>query len=218
MLRFIPLPPGVPEFLLLLVIVGAILFVARRVARRRAFARKEADVPLPALTTDLRVRGIVRKVYRDPQQGVWLMELSIARRRFVLCLTDASERLTEYQAMVGKEADIALFGLATLAPGGAEAIRDQITDIDSVDLSTNPVRLIPGGQFANDYVVIGRVLSHREEEMDGLRLIVYRMQVARSDELTLVLELAVELSPDFPPYPEDSMVHGSARLYGKAGV
>jgi hypothetical protein len=141
------------------------------------------------------------------------MDLGIAKRHFTLCLTDYATHAQEYTDLVGKETDIALYGLATLAVGGAEAMREQIRDIDRVDLSTNPVRLLPGGQLANDHVVIGKALSHRSEVMDGIPLTIYRTQVVRAEDLTLVLELAVD-SSTAPLFSEGEMIHGSARLYG----
>ena len=214
MLRFIPLPPGLPEFVLLALLVGLVVFVVRRVGRRRKFARVEADAPLPALATDLRLRGMVRRLYRDPNQGVWLLDFTLGRRRFTFCVTDYAAAQAAYTKAMGREANFAIYGLATLAPGGAEAIRDQITDADSIDLSTDPVRLISGGEFANDYVVIGRVLSSRPDSMDEMPLTVYRVQVVRTDDLTLVLELATPQS-NSDTFPDNSMVHGSARLYGQ---
>jgi hypothetical protein len=213
-IRFIPLPPGVPEALLLIVIIGVIALVARGIRRRRAFAPTESDTELPTLTTDQRVRGIVRRVHRDPAQGVWLVEVSLGRRRLTFCATDYAAVAERYTSLVGKEADIALYGLATLATGGADAIRDQIKDADKVEITPELVRLIPTGQFANDHVVIGRVLSHQDEEMSGLPVTVYRTQVVRTDDLTLVLELAVERAANTPAFVDGMMVHGSARLYG----
>jgi len=213
-IRFIPLPPGVPEALLLLVIVGVIALVARSVRRRRAFAAVSADVELPSLTTDQRIAGLVHRVYRDPAQGAWLVEVSLGRRRFTFCATDYETAAERYVSLVGKEADIALYGLATLAPGGADTMRDQIKDADKIEITPDLVRLIPTGQFANDQVVIGRVLSHRDEEMNGIQVRVYRTQVVRAEDLTLVLELAAEGAAGTPPFADDTMVHGSARLYG----
>jgi hypothetical protein len=212
-IRFIPLPPGVPEALLLIVIVGVIALVARSVRRRRAFASAEADAEIPNLTTDQRVRGTIRRVHRDPAQGVWLIEIALGRRRLTVCATDYAAEESRYTSLVGKETDMALYALATLVAGGADAMRDQIKDAEKVEITPELVRLIPTGQFANDHVVIGRVLSHREDEVDGLPVTVYRTQVIRDDDLTLVLELAAERATG-GAFADNAMVHGSARLYG----
>jgi hypothetical protein len=112
---------------------------------------------------------------------------------------------------------VAVYGLATLAAGGAEAMQEQIKDLDKVDLSRNPVRLVKAGQFLNDYVVIGRVLSHRDDSLsDGTPLRVYRCEVVRTDDLGLIIELGVERdeTQQGTVFPDQSMVHGSARLFG----
>ena len=218
MLRFIPLPPGVPEALLLVVILTAIFGVVTLVRRRRRFARAEADADLPDLLTEQRLLLTPRRVYRDPLQGVWLVEASAGKtgkRKLVFCAADFEKNQARYESLLGKPADIALYGLATLASGGAEAMRDQIRDADRI--TPDLVRLIPTGQYANDHVVIGRLLSHRDETVSGVAVRVYRAQVIRADDLTLILELAVERAADSPCLSDESMVHGSARLYGYLG-
>jgi hypothetical protein len=206
------LPRGVPEALLLLVILGVIILIVRAVRRRRAFAPVAADAELPTLTTTQRLVGTIRRTYRDPAQGVWLVEIAVGKRKFTFCATDYERNADRYQSLVGKQADLALYALATLAAGGVEAMRDQIKDFDKVEITPDLVRLIPAGQFANDHAVIGRALSYRNEEMNGMPLTVYRTQVVRSGDLTLVLELATERHET--PLADQTMVHGSARLYG----
>lgn len=208
----IGLPPGVAEVALFAAFVGFIGVVTRGVRRRRVFTPAETG-DVPDLRTDQRVSATVRRVWRDAQQNVWLVEASLGKRRFSFCATDYAENGERYAALVGKNADFAWFALSTLAPGGAEAMQNQIKDADKVDLSTNPVRLVRAGQFANDYVVIGRILSRRDETVDDVPVTVYRTQVVRSDDLTLVLELAAERADD-KRFADQSMVHGSARLFG----
>jgi hypothetical protein len=211
------LPKGVGEALLLFFVLLAGFLVIRSVRRRHEHA---APVPtgeedaLPTLTTQQRVTGVLRRVYRDAAQGVWLAEIALGKRKFTFCATDYAAQAEHYAALVGKEADIALFAFATLAPGGADAMKEQnlIKDEGKVRITPDLVRLIPHGTFANDYVVIARVLSRRGETLDGEPLAVYRAQVVRADDLTLVLELAAQ--PADAPFPDQSMVHGSARLCG----
>jgi hypothetical protein len=209
------LPRGVAEAILLVFVLLIGYVIVRSVRRRHEFApiTPDAGVELPTLTTEQRITGRVRRVWRDPEQGVWLVEIVLGKRRFTFCATDYATRSAEYQALVGKQADFALYALAMLAPGGVEAMKDQIKDFDKVEITPEMVRLIPTGQFANDHVIIGRILSHREEEMDGMSLRIYRTQVIRNEELTVVLELAVENSTS-PVLKNQSMAHGSARLYG----
>ena len=218
MLRFIPLPPGVPEALLLILILTAIIGVVVLTRRRRRHARAEADVSLPDFKTEQTALATVRRVYRDPAQGVWLVEATVGKtgkRRLVFCAADYETDRSRYDSLVGKTTVFHLYGMATLAPGGADAIRDQIRDAERI--TPDMVRLLPGGQYANDHVVIGRILSHQEETVSEVPVYVYRTQVIRNDDLTLVLELAAERLPDAPPLPNDAMTHGSARLYGYLG-
>jgi hypothetical protein len=209
------LPRGILEAMMLLVILFVGFLVIRSVRRRRAFAKVTPDegVDLPSLTTQQRIAGTVRRLWRDPAQGVWLVEVAPGKRKITFCMVDYADKSEQYQGLIGKQADIALDGLATLAPGGVDAIRDRIKDIDKVDITPGMVRLVPAGQYANDYAVIGRVLSHREEIMDDLPLTVYRSQVIHSTELTLVVDLAVQ-KEETAPFADQTMVHGSARLYG----
>ncbi|GAB4455433.1 MAG: hypothetical protein OHK0029_11560 [Armatimonadaceae bacterium] len=141
------------------------------------------------------------------------MEAALGKRRFTFCAVDYEMHADRYQAQVGKQTDIALFALSNLAPGGVEAMKDQIKDFDKVEITPDLVRLIPAGDFANDHAVIGRVLSHRDDEMEGMPVRAYRVQVIRGADLTLVLELVVERDKS-RPFPDQSMVHGSARLFG----
>lgn len=213
-LALIGLPPGVAEVLLFVSVLGAIGITARAVRRRKPFTLP-TDTDLPDLQTPGRITATIRRVYRDAGQNVWLVEASVGKRRVTFCATDYEANAARYQTATGEKADFALFGTATLAPGGAEAMREQIKDIDKVDLTKDPVRLVPAGQFANDHAVIGRILSHRSDTMSGFAVHVYRTQVARADDFTLVLELATDA--DGEPFAPQSMVHGAARLYGYLG-
>ncbi|MBC8101087.1 MAG: hypothetical protein H7Z41_00685 [Cytophagales bacterium] len=215
------LPPGTLEFLLFALVVGATLLVLRAVARRHApppGATPPSDA-IPSLSTQQRVTGTLRRVIFDRVQGVWLAEMALGQRRITFCPTDYTDQRARYESHLGKSVDVTLYGLATLAPGGAETMQEQIKDLDKVDLSSNPVRLVRAGQFPNDYVAIARVLSHRDDALtDGTPLRVYRSEVVRTDELGLVIELAVPredaVTQQGPVFADQTMVHGSARLFG----
>ncbi|MES2463927.1 MAG: hypothetical protein V4671_25435 [Armatimonadota bacterium] len=213
------LPPGTLEFLLFAVVVGAALLILRAVSRRHLppAGAVESEEQVPALATQHRVTGTLNKVIFDRVQSVWLAEVVVGKRRLTFCATDHACEQERYKTQIGKSVDIAVYGLATLAPGGAEAMQEQIKDLDKVDLSRNPVRLVKAGQFLNDYVVIGRVLSHRDDTLtDGTPLRVYRCEVVRTDDLGLIMELAVprEEYETATPFADQSMIHGSARLFG----
>jgi hypothetical protein len=213
------LPPGTLEFLLFAIVVGAAILVLRAVSRRHLppAGAIESDEAIPALSTQHRVTGTLNKVIFDRVQSVWLAEVVVGKRRITFCATDQASERERYTRQIGKSVDVAVYGLATLAPGGAEAMQEQIKDLDKVDLSRNPVRLVKAGQFLNDYVVIGRVLSHRDDSLsDGTPLRVYRCEVVRTDDLGLVMELGVQRDEDQPGdvFPDQSMVHGAARLFG----
>ena len=213
------LPPGTLEFLLFVVVVGTVLLVLRAVSRRHLPppGTVESEEPIPALSTLQRVTGTLSRVVFDRIQEVWLAEVMVGKRKISFCATDHANEKARYESQVGKTVDIAVYGLATLASGGAEAMKEQIKDLDKVDLSQNPVRLVKAGQFLNDYVVIGRVLSHRDDTLtDETPLRVYRCEVVRTEELGLVIELAVprEATEPATAFPDQSMIHGSVRLFG----
>lgn len=130
------IPPGVLEFLLFAVLVGGFILVARALRRRRAFLPVGSAVPLPTLATEVRIRATVRRTYRDPDAGLWLVEAAIGARKFTFCATDHEANAARYDALKNQPADFSLFALSTLAQGGVEAMRDQIRDIDAVDIST----------------------------------------------------------------------------------
>lgn len=207
------LPPGLPEGALLAVLVGAGALVVRSVRRRRAFLKAASDTDLPDLETEIRLRVQVRRLWQDPQQQVPLVEVSLDRRRFVFCPVDHAARSAEWGAQVGKEVEIGLYGLATLAPGGAEAMRDRIKDADQLELGPDFVTLVREGQFPNDFVVIGRVLSVRDAAWGSMPLRVYRVQCVHAQDLTLVLEMGVPRD-DGPVLEDGAMTHGSVRLFG----
>jgi hypothetical protein len=197
----------------LLTLLGGFGFlVVRAVRRRRQFALPVASTELPTLATEQRITATVRRVWRDPAQNLPLVELGIGERRLIFCPTDHAAAAARYQAALARRAELALFGLATLAPGGVDAMREQIRSAEP--LSPDLVTLVHEGQFENDYVVIGRVLSSRPDTWDDLPLIVYRVQVIHAADLTLVLELAVPAKEGATPLPDGSLAHGSARLFG----
>lgn len=202
-----------------MVVVGTALMALRAVSRRHLPppGAVESDEAVPALSTQHRVTGTLNKVIFDRVQSVWLAEVIVGKRRLVFCATDHPTERERYKSLVGKSVDVAVYGLATLAAGGAEAMQEQIKDLDKVDLSRNPVRLVKAGQFLNDFVVIGRVLSHRDDTLsNGTPLRVYRCEVVRTDDLGLIIELAVprDETQTEAVFPDQSMVHGSARLFG----
>ena len=200
------------ELVLFAVFVVALLFVVRRVRQRRMALPAAASVDLPHLTTNQRLTATIRRVFRDNAQGVWLVIAEAGGTKLTFCAVDYEQSVARYNESIGKPVTVALFALATLAAGGIEAMREQIADADRVDLRPDMVRLIPQGQYANDYVVIGRALDAREDSWDEMPLTVYRTQVLQSEGLSLTLDLAApRVDAAFSPA---SMVHGSARLFG----
>jgi len=210
------LPTGVPEILLFLLFVTVLFLSVRAVMRRRTVVLPPAmgDAEMPRLETQQRVAGTVRRVFRDPAQKVNLVEVMVGPRRLIFCPTDWEKNSARYTAGVGQVADIALFALATLAPGGVESMRDLIKNADKTDLKPDMVTFTHEGEFPNDYVVIGRILDHRDEQWDELAMTAYRTQVLRGSDLTLVLDLAVPRANTPEPLPPQSLAHGSARLFG----
>jgi len=211
------LPPGLLELLLFLLLIGALLYVVRAVRRRHKFLPAAADEaePIPSLDTQQRVTGILRRVYYDRLQEATLAELEMGKRKLTFAATDYATEKERYAALIGQKADVAVYALATLAPGGVEAMRDQIKDYDQVDVTPHLVRLIPAGQYPNDHVAIARILSHREDALtDGTPLTVYRGEVIQNGDLMVVMELAVPREETGDPFTDQEMVHGSARLFG----
>lgn len=210
------LPPGTLEALLLIVLIGGLLLVVRSIRRRHIAAPLGGDEPLPTLTTPQRVTGTLRRLFYERAQGVWLGEILVGKRRFTFAITDHGANKERYASLLGKEVDIALYALATLAPGGVETMKDQIKDLDKVEITPNMVRLIQTGQYPNDYVAIARILSHRQDTLtDETPLLVYRCEVIRAPELALVLELAVPQEENGSAFADQEMVHGAARLFGQ---
>lgn len=206
------------EVLLLAVFVVVFVLVARAVRGRRRFAAPAAvgAAELPRVETNVRVTGTIRRTFRDPAQGVWMIVAQVGPvGRYTFCATDYDAYRERYESLVGKPADLVLFALSKLEEGGADTIRHQIKDADKLALGPNTVALTPAGQFPNDHAVIGRVVSSRPETWDDLALIVYRTQVANGPNLTLVLDLAVPREDRFVPFAPGTMVHGSARLFGR---
>lgn len=201
------------EVALAAVVLLFFVWVLRRIRRRRARTTSLGSAALPHLETLGRVTGTIRRVARDADQGVWLVTIDVRGLRLVFCATDHERVQGRYQ--IGKPTDVALFALATLDAGGAEAMRQQIRDWDKVSARPDLVALVPGGQFANDYAVIGRVLDRRDDVWDEMALTVYRTEVIRRPDATLVLDLALPRDPNpqagFAP---QTLVHGSARMFG----
>ena len=199
---------------LLLVLGGFGALVARSLKRRKEFLTVgAADASeLPDLVTELRLAGTLRRLWRDPQEGLPLAELGVGSQRLIVCTTDQAAHAERYKAAVSKPCALALYGLATLAPGGADAMRDLLRDADK--LSADTLALVRQGKLENDYVVICRILSHRTATWGELPLTVYRAQVVKSDALTLTMELAVPNSENSAPLPDNSLAHGSVRLFG----
>ena len=207
------------EIILLAVSLLVFLLIARAVflARRRggpAAGTAAAESDVPNLRTQQRVTGTVRRRRYDAAQEAWLITAEVGGARLTFRATDYPASEARYRGLLGKPADIALFALATLERGGAEAMRHQIKDADKIDLRPDLVTLTPAGQFANDYAVIGRVLDSREDTWDDLPLVIYRTQAVRSDDRTLVLDLAVQQNAGSARFAPQTMVHGSARLFG----
>lgn len=199
---------------LVLILGGFGALVARSLKRRKDFLTtvSAAASELPDLITEQRIGGILRRLWRDPQEGLPLAELAVNSHRFILCTTDQSTHAERYKTLVSKPCELALYGLATLAPGGADAMRDLLRDSDKLPADT--LALVRQGKLGNDYVVICRILSHRIAAWGELPLMVYRAQVIASDSLNLILELAVPSSDNTAPLPENSLAHGSVRLFG----
>ena len=205
------IPRGTLEVLLFLTLVAAFFAVFRAVQKRKQFAPPPAPAEaLPTLATEIRVRATPRRLFRDPHQGLWMVEASIGQRRFTFCAADYASHEEEYK-VTGQPTDFALYALATLAPGGVDAIRDRIKDIDKVEVTPDLVRLVHTGPLANDYAVIGRIISERRDTLDDDPVTVYRAEVVRQSDFTLMLDLATEPGDPLPP---DTMAHGSARLFG----
>ena len=215
------LPPGTLEVLLFVVLVGAFIFVVRNVRNRHAVvlpgtATPDTESDLPFLETPLRVRAAIRRVFRDPAQDALLVEAQVGKKRFVFRAADAPNHRERYEKLIGTKetADLAVYALATLAPGGAEAIRHQIKDWDKANARPDMVGLFSAGQYANDYAVIARIVSHRDDTVSGESVWVYRAQVVKTPDQELFMELAVDAELSDEPFPTDAMVHGSARLFG----
>ena len=204
------LPLGGLEFVLLFILVAFALLVWRGVRRRGAFVAEMDGSVLPTLTTEVRITGKVRRMWRDPDQGLPLVELAVGKRIFIFCPTDHTENAERYRLKIGKEVTVAPFGLATLEPGGAESIKDQISDADKLEITEELLRFLHTGQLANDYFAIGRVISYREESWEDVLLTLYRLQTAPD----LTIEVAMQEAADRRPFAEKSMVHGSVRLFG----
>jgi hypothetical protein len=192
-----------------IVLIGAGIVVVRGIRRRAAFSvTSSRESLLPRLDVVSRVEGKVRRVLRDPTTSEPLVEIAVGNRVLVFCPADHTDRSDDWRLSIGKTVEVALYGLATLAPGGADTIKDQIKDADQIEITPDLLRFLPVGVQKNDYFAIGRALSHRPDSLAGDPLVVYRLQTA-SD-----LTLDVATPDDGAPFAENLMVHGSVRLFG----
>ena len=89
----------------------------------------------------------------DRLQEATLAELEIGKRRLTFAATDYATTRERYASLVGQKVDVAVYGLATLAPGGAEAMREQIKDCDRVEVTPHLVRLIQAGRLSLDGLI-----------------------------------------------------------------
>ena len=207
------IPPEVLELLLFAVLIAVAVIAVRAVRRRRTVQPNEAVVALPDLETEVRVHARVRRIFRDPDQGAWLVEATVGALRLNFCTVDYAENRERYAALPGKTDDFALYALGTLELGGIEAMRAQILDYSPEKYPADLVRLVPAGAYANDYAIIGRVFSERDAHVGGGPVTVYRVQAEGQSAATLFLDIAVE-TDGTGRFPARSLVHGSARLYG----
>lgn len=225
--------PIVAQVLLVVVLLGATLFVLRvlvRSRKRTQIVQMLSTLPedavaaiaedLPHLTTQYRVSAPVTRIIPPVQlPAPPIVEIRLGKRALQFTPVDIArpEVPARYEQAQGKPADatdVALFALCTLEEGGADAMQNQIKDFDKVKDAPNVVRLVPTQTVAGDYIVIARVLSHRSDiASEGVPVIVYRAEVIKNAETHLVIELAV---PDEgqTPFADGTMVHGTARLYG----
>lgn len=206
------LPAGVPEGILVAVVGGAIALVVRSVRRRKAFVASAPADELPDLSTEIRFRATVRRLWRDAGSGLPMAEIDFAGRKLVVCPVDQAQNAARWAALPGKAADLGLYGLATLAPGGVDAMRDRIVDFDSSVKSPDMSALVRQGEVPCDYVVIGRLLSSRAAEWGEMALDFWRMQVVVAATRGVVLEVAVPCESGTGLVPE-TMAHGSVRLF-----
>jgi hypothetical protein len=184
--------------------VGALLL--RSVRRRTAFSRAVDPDALPRLMVQTQVTGKLRRVFREGETP--LVEVAVGKRVLIFCPADHTTKADDWRLKTGQNVEVALYGLATLAPGGADSIKDQIKDADQVEITPDLLRFLHVGEQRNDYFAIGRVLSHRSETWDGDALTLYRLQAATD------LTLEVGTAATTVPFEDGAMVHGSVRLFG----
>jgi hypothetical protein len=206
------LPAGVPEGILLAVVGGAVALVVRSIRRRKAFVRTVSEDELPDLSTGIRFRVVVRRTWHDAVSGLPMAEIEFSGRKLVVCPVDQRQNGLRWTSLAGKSADLGLYGLATLAPGGADAMRDQIKDFDTSVKSADMSALVRQGEVPCDYVTIGRLLSKRETAWGEMPLDFWRMQCVFAAERGVVFEVAVPRGPDVG-LVEGGMAHGSVRLF-----
>jgi hypothetical protein len=213
------MPPLVLESALVCLVIGVGVMVTRAVKRRKQFHRNASDVILPTLQADTQMSGVVTRYFRDTLQGAMLVEIAVGQSKFIFCPVDSVDSGDNAESNAYKSGDtvqIALYGLATLMPGGFEeaSVRGMVSDTPAEELTPDRMVMTPAGQFPNDYWVVGKVYSSREDEWEeDMPLTVYRIKTQRKGGEEFILEMAV---------PRESAltnilpcnVHGSVRLFG----
>jgi hypothetical protein len=207
------MPPLVLESALICLVIGVGVMVTRAVKRRKQFHQNAADVILPTLQADTQMSGTVTRYFRDTLQGAMLVEISVGQSKFIFCPVDNAGD-NAYKS--GEVVQVALYGLATLMPGGFEeaSVRSMVSDTPAEELTPDRMVMTPAGQFPNDYWVVGKVYSSREDQWEeDMPLTVYRVKTQRKGGEEFILEMAVPrenaLTNALP-----CNVHGSVRLFG----
>ena len=204
------MPPGVLEGTLVLVVLGFGLIVLRAVKQRRSFQKNASDTVLPNLQVQTQVSGVVTRYFRDTLQGMMLTEIGVGQSKFIFCPTDNKSYT------VGEKVDIALYSLSTLEPGGfeLESVKSQISDTPQEDIAPDRLVMTPAGQFPNDYWVVGKAYSSREDQWEtDMLLTVYRVKTQRKGGEEFALDMAIPRETALKT-PLPTNVHGSARLFG----
>jgi hypothetical protein len=205
------MPPGVLEGALVLMVIGVGVMVARAVKKRREFHKNASDIILPTLQADTQMSGTVTRYFRDTLQGAMLVEISVGQSKFVFCPVDDKQ---EYKA--GQQIEVALYGLATLVAGGFEeaSVRSMVSDTPQEELTPEKLVMTPAGQFPNDYWVVGKAYSSRDDQWEeDMPLTVYRVKTQRKGGEEFNLEMAVPRESALTN-PLPCNVHGSVRLFG----
>jgi hypothetical protein len=210
------MPPLVLESVLVCLVVGVGIMVVRAVKRRKQFHKNASDVILPTLQADTQMSGSVVRYFRDTLQGAMLVEMTVGQSKFIFCPVDGGDGTNNAEYKTGETVQIALYGLATLVAGGFEeaTVRSMVSDTPQEELTPDRMVMTPAGQFPNDYWVVGKVYSSREDQWEeDMPLTVYRVKTQRKGGEEFILEMAVpreDALTNTLPYN----VHGSVRLFG----